>query len=221
MNWNEYAQVGARLQDAFWTHKYDDGDGLTDASFVFEILDKVRMADGYSLKVLAATDSGLGDVSRLVAVPDGLKVEPARINMVNEWFDFENYVVVEPSEMGVFQAQLLKFASSWMPVFWHGGYEKRIFAFCDDNVRSFGDESDFNPDDFANDERLNPVVELHGEDVTVTCCYWTDWGGLVRTMFLGRLHDNRLLYVHDEDEWEDDEEQRHEVLFAYDCGILF
>ncbi len=46
MKWNEYAEIGAKLQTAFKEHEYSKENRLEDASFVFDILDKVRMEDG-------------------------------------------------------------------------------------------------------------------------------------------------------------------------------
>lgn len=227
MVWNEFARVGAKLQDAFWNHKYTEKGQLDDASFVFDILDKIHIEDGYSLKIVVANNRGIGDVSKLIVLSNDMKEDPTGMYIENK-YDPTPHIIVEPTEMGVFQAQLLKFADCWMPVFWHGGYNKRTFMFCEDNLYSENNKSSWNGSNnfkasaFINDERINPIVKIDGENVDIICCYWSDWGGLIRTRFSGILKDNRLLPAEHED-FDDDEENdtRHEVLFTYDCGILF
>ncbi len=219
MIWNEFAKTGAKLQDAFWNHNYNEDGNLTDASFVFDILDKIKMEEGYSLQIIAARNSGIDDISRLVALPEDNDKPSVEMCMDSE-FNPELHIIVEPSKEGVFQAQLLKFTTAWIPYFWHGGYSSRTFVFSEEILRSLEKKSsNFNADDFANDERLNPTVELQGENAIITCCYWSDWRGLVRTKFLGQFRDNLLLTVRPEDC--EEEEQSSEVLFQYSCGILF
>lgn len=224
MNWNESAKVGAKLQNAFWNHNYDVDEQLIDAAFVFDILDKIHLEDGYSLKIKTASNLGLGDVSELVVVPTENGVDPIDMHW-DAGDNLENLIIVEPTEMGVFQAMLLKISNSWMPFFGHGGYNRRKYIFSDKNLQSlegkssWGGSGVFRVKDYASDERLNPKVEINGEDVNILCCYWSEWGGLIRTSLYYKLHNNHLISVAINEN--EDNSTRREVLFKYNCGILF
>jgi hypothetical protein len=138
-------------------------------------------------------------------------------------FDFFNHLSIEPTAMGAWQAYLLSVGKTILP--FSGGlyYTKRELVFNLNQLKelktidwrklSRGDLdcighpelTDINVD-------ISPFVQFDDKHVVVSCCHWNDWGGLIReyakiTFFNGRVY---LL-----------EDFKEEILFKYNCGILF
>lgn len=46
----------------------------------------------------------------------------------------------------------------------------------------------------------------------ITCCYWSDWGGLIKELIEIKIENNKVTSIFNVDKT---------LLFEYDCGIMF
>ncbi len=131
MKWNEYARIGTALKKAFRKQKYENA---TVCDFVFEILDRLKIEDGYHL-VAKGQGTGYDGEWRLHAVPEEtletfLKEPPTFHLYFNEnnkelW----KHIYIEESEMGAWQACILDLSMIWMPLYGHSRYYARKLIF--------------------------------------------------------------------------------------------
>ncbi len=136
MKWNDYAKVGAKLQSAFLNHKYNEV--VTDCSFVFDILNKLSIDEGYTL-VSVNQKEWMGGHCTLCAVPKDV-VETESLPPMQwpqcEEFSIWEHLAIDHSPMGAWQACILDFAVAWMPLYWHGGYYRKKYVFSANTLRS-------------------------------------------------------------------------------------
>ena len=155
------------------------------------------------LEVQECEHRGAGSVSRLV-------IETAENVRESNIF---NYLKFEDSPMGAWQAYLLCQMWHYLPLWWHANYDKRDYIYTREDfsdITHFIDRG-FNAD-VLKDFNVNP--EIYGNDgkYYISCCFWTDFGGLKREYVEVSIKDNRVegMFVFDE-----------KVIYEYQCGILF
>ena len=169
-------------------------------------LNKLSLPKGYFLGVDMAKQTGLGDNSNLFVQGSS---GPANYNYFKE-------LTVEDSCDGAWQAYLLHSLWHILPTFWHGGYNSRKYIYSKEdlkNLRTINKEDQGVVEHLANYD-LNPEVvkSPHNGKYYVTCCYWSDWGGLIRELVEICIENNKVIEVF---------EVQQKVEFEYDCGILF
>lgn len=84
------------------------------------ILNKLSLPRGFSLKVKVCQKRGLGDESKIFLKTDGNIYDESEI-----W----NYINVENSIYGVWQAYLLYKVKHILPFWWHGVYDSRTYIY--------------------------------------------------------------------------------------------
>lgn len=225
MKWNEYARTGLNLQKAFRQQKYN---GITRCDFAFNILECLKMDKDYNLVAVPVQDF-LGGEYKLCAIPkEELKAYVQNDNQPSDIAPQESiweHISIEKSEMGAWQACILDLSVAWMPLYWHGGYLAKKYIFSTNTLRSlhvtqWGNTS-FDYRKFKDDPRITPKVTLQGDNVTIRYCYWNDWQGLVLCTDYAYFNDKgRLIYEQPEDD-PDNIGKYQEILFEYNCGILF
>lgn len=131
--------------------------------------------------------------------------------------DYERYVQVPWTEMGIWQAFLLWDYSPSLQLRWHGGYRAHTYIFSNDLLNEKVVEQ------FADDPRLVPQVIIDGNSARVRFAYWRDWSGLVLKEFRCVRDGNGVRFFDDAPSWDekDKPDYTREVLYKYDCGIRF
>ena len=157
---------------------------------IINLLDKTSLPAAMKLGVRECEHKGAGSGSRLV-------IETAKNVSEDNIF---NYLKFEDSPMGAWQAYLLCQMWHYLPLWWHANYDKRDYIYSREdylNITHFIDRG-FNVD-VLKDFNVNP--EIYGNDgkYYISCCFWTDFGGL-----------NEGLFVFEE-----------KVIYEYQCGIMF
>lgn len=169
-------------------------------------LDKLSLPQGGSLGVDKAKHAGLGDKSNLFVQSNS---EQANYNYFEE-------LTVEDSCDGAWQAYLLYSLWHILPTFWHGGYDSRTYIFSKEDLKDLRtiEEQDQGVVEYLYNYDLIPEVvkSPHNDKYYVTCCYWSDWGGLIRELIEITIDNNKVIDVF---------EVQKKVEFEYDCGILF
>ena len=105
-----------------------------------------------------------------------------------------------------------------MPVFWHGGYDRREYIYCPadlDRIVVIDDDKPlFRAHDISNlkSAGLLPSVKMDGNIADVTFSYWNDWEGLIRNTIRVKWNGDRIASA---------EFINKEVLYKFKCDLLF
>ena len=191
---NEFIQKAQSLFEL--VKKKDYGD-------ILKLLDKASLPSTMKLDVQECNQQGTGSVSRLfVNTPNNERI-----------FDIFDHLRFEDSIMGAWQAFLLNRLDHYLPLWWHANYNKRDYIYTKedfDHITHFIDRGF----DKSVLEEYNIAPEIKGGNgkYYISCCYWTDFGGLRREFVEISLIDNKLkgAFVFDE-----------KVIHKYECGIMF
>ena len=200
---NPYIDTARKLRDAVARKEY--------ATFL-RILDKATLPPGASLEVRECRETNFGDESELYILhPDG-----RRDMDIFETLRFEN------SPMGAWQAFLLHQMWHYLPLWWHSNYARRRYVYSKEDLKEITLRWSME-DSFLRrhlnllgcrvaSQDLAPEILLEDGKYHLSCCFWSDFGGLIREYAQLALVDGRMegFSIFDE-----------KVLFAYDCGILF
>ena len=112
----------------------------------------------------------------------------------------------------IWQAYLLYHANAILPYFWHGGYSRRTFIFSEDDINSISALKNRDWTIIAPLEELLPSVFILSDNTCrVVCHFWNEWQGMVRETYTYTLKGTHIKDV----------EKKQEVLYPYECGILF
>ena len=171
---------------------------------VFSMLDKLSLTCG-NLKLHVATSDthDIGDESYFYIGDDE-----------NRDYKIYKHLKAESSIEAAWQIYLLRYASTVMPVFWHGGYIVRDYVFDEAYLNEYVPLECYDISRLSRENLLLPEVNLSpdGHIADVYCTYWNDWKGLVRDHV-------RLTFLHN------GKVRMNEVeplcLFEYNCGICF
>lgn len=130
-----------------------------------------------------------------------------------------NSIKAKCTAMSAWQIYLLHTADTILPLFWHAGYNRRKYIFSNDdlkNIRGFHGNKQFKNVDVSGileEYELLPKVEICDNKATVTCCYWNNWKGLVRETVDINFTANQGFDII--------EDVKAEIIYSYECGILF
>ena len=197
---DDYATVGEKLHKLVSEKKYN--------AFL-DCLDKVKLPNGASL-IVEECDNGTGDIGDesklLIKLPNGETDE-----------NIFKHLIVEQSPMGAWQACLLHKLWHVLPLFWHANYDARNYIFSKDDVNSI---SIFTEDKrernaiiaLISDFNFIPEVRRSNGKYYVSCCFWSNFGGLIREFFELTFDGNKIVDIFQLDS---------KTEYNYDCGILF
>lgn len=197
---DDYATVGEKLHKLVSEKKYN--------AFL-DCLDKVKLPNGASL-IVEECDNGTGDIGDesklLIKLPNGETDE-----------NIFKHLIVEQSPMGAWQAYLLHKLWHVLPLFWHANYDARNYIFSKDDVNSI---SIFTEDKrernaiiaLISDFNFIPEVRRSNGKYYVSCCFWSNFGGLIREFFELTFDGNKIVDIFQFDS---------KTEYNYDCGILF
>ena len=171
-------------------------------------LTHLSLPSGVSLHVRECTDNGLGDESKLY-------VKTPRSKFKLEIWD---YIRAEISIDGAWDAYFLYIVWHFLPLWWHANYNKRTYLFSKedaDEIQLFYGREEELP---KIKKAIKPlicdpeVIEANKGYFFVCCCYWTNFGGLIRETV--RVHiskEGKVSFTVD----------AKLTLYQYECGIRF
>lgn len=170
---------------------------------IIKLLDKTSLPTTMKLRVQECEHQGSGAASRLF------------IDTPEKEHDYNifKYLKFEDSPMGAWQAYLLCRIRHYLPLWWHANYDRRDYIYTREDLSDITHFIDrgFNADVLKD---FNVKPEIYGKEgkYYITCCFWTDFGGLKREYVKVSIKDNRVegMFVFDE-----------KVIYEYQCGILF
>lgn len=191
---DDYIRIAKSLKKLVNKKSYQD---------IFILLDKTSLPAAMKLGVRECDHMGAGSVSRLI-------IETAENVRENDIF---NYLKFEDSPMGAWQAYLLCQMWHYLPLWWHANYDKRDYIYTREDfsdITHFIDRG-FNAD-VLNEFNIKPEIYWKDGKYYITCCFWTDFGGLKREFVEVSIKDNRFegLFVFEE-----------KIIYEYQCGIMF
>ncbi|MBD5247439.1 MAG: hypothetical protein HDS54_04665 [Barnesiella sp.] len=139
---------------------------------VFSMLDKLSLTRG-NLKLYVASIEAhdIGDESFFYIGDDE-----------NPDYKIYKHLKAKPSIEAAWQIYLLSYASTVMPVFWHGGYIVRNYVFDEASLNDYVPLECYDMSGLSRGNLLLPEVNLSpdGRIADVYCTYWNDWKGLIR-----------------------------------------
>ena len=171
---------------------------------IMKALQKLSLPEGATLHVEMCRQQGTGDESKLfVETPEGA-------------YDYSiwNYIKVENSTEGIWNAYLLYNLWHVLPMFWHANYNRRYYLFLPEflGLIDFHHHEDAQELIKALKERfISPDVVATDGKFYVSCCYFSNFGGLIQETIEISI-DNGKASFH---------EIEQKTLVQYDCGIRF
>ena len=190
-----YIDIAYKLEKIVHERKYQE---------LLVCLDKIQETGDRKLNVQECEEKGIGDESKLyIELNDGKRD-----------YDIFKHLIVEDSPMGAWQAYWLYTLWHILPMFWHGLYGRRDYLFQFEDVFSIKLEEDANPADRDKllDTDLSPEVIGENGDYYVSCCYWTQFGGLIREHVYVNIKGNKVVEI---------KEFLSETKYEYDCGYCY
>lgn len=165
-----------------------------------DVLNKIVAPGGRKLKVHECGQNGMGEESRVVL--SGHSPEEDVFKSIS----FEN------SCMGAWQAYLLHQLWHSLPLWWHANYSIRDYLFSEEDVQYVRHIS--HDEVFPALDPFFSAPEIYCSDgrYYVACCYWTDFGGMLKEYVELSFVDGKLA---------DFVCFRTDTLFEYKCGIMF
>lgn len=174
---------------------------------ILDILDRLSLPSGFSLEIEEEQLPGRR----------GSNSEILLKNKVGDCLDVDqlwDYILVEDSLPGVWQAYLLHRIEHSLPLWGHARYDSRSYLYA------AGDEKWITPfqeqdKDFIQSNirsfNIEPLVlEIDGS-YYVSCCFWSDFEGLIRETLEVSISENRASF----------NEVDQKCLFEYSCGVHF
>ena len=133
-------------------------------------LDKISIPKGFQLSLEKQFSESFGQYYFYITAPDGTKSQNI--------FDF---IEVEDSRMGAWQAYLLYTLWHILPLNDHSNSCARQFIFLDQDVESIK-MVDKNPVEELEDINTDLKVLQYESHYFISCCYWSRFKGLIREL---------------------------------------
>lgn len=183
------------------------------------VLDKAVLPAGHTfgINLCEMESDSLGDWSEpFILTPGGKRDES-----IFKYFRFAD------SCTGAWQAFLLLQMWLYLPLWWHANYDQRTYVYSKEDLsRTFLGKAKVDPgvrrymlmlrndvDSLDVDALdLSPEIVRDKRIYYVSCCFWTEFGGLKREYVKITLTGGRLYEFFEFDRG---------TLFKYNCGILF
>lgn len=182
---------------------------------LFKVLDHIVLRKDCHLQLKVANQIGMGDESYFYSYfgnEDPFKGDLHYSCIENTPTEMFHQLIVEPSEMGAWQAYLLFISPTLLPLYWHGGYIRREYFFDRENFECPIPMWDEKPINLALEKIPQPSVKMEDDKAIVSCPYWNHWEGLVlESMPIIFKADGSISF----------RRARHKVLYKYYCGICF
>ena len=190
----EYVRVAQALKGLVKKKAYGE---------IMNLLNKTSLPATARLDVEECQRQGSGAVSRLF------------VSTPSNDCDYEvfKHLRFEDSPMGAWQAYLLSQLWHYLPLWWHANYSKRRYVYSKEDLADITPyrKGEFDVEAISGID-VTPEIYEKGRRYYVTCCFWTEFGGLVREYVEMKFKDNLL---------EELFEFKRKTIYEYECGLLF
>ena len=166
-------------------------------------LTDVKVEQSCRLEMRLPEETGSGDRTHILVVDsEGDETE-----------EIAAHLEVAQTEMGVWQLYLLERLHTVLPLWWHGGYNRRKFILRESDIDEIIPLKFHDLSELKRRGKLMPCVTAGSDErsLVVNCCYWNDWEGLVRQSVEYKLENGHVI----------SEENSREVLYQFHCGMWF
>lgn len=200
----DFAAYLASVRSSSTTNLYTHMQDERNYPKILDLLPKLTLPNGMSLHVEKCKQQGSSDSSKLfVETPDGSYDK-------NIW----DYINVECSEEGAWNAYILYNLWHVLPMFWHALYDRRYYLFFKeftDYIECLQKEDTIMVRKAMKQHITLPdVVKANGR-FYVTCCFFTNFGGMIQeTVEIAIDNGKASFHVIEQ-----------KTLVEYDCGIRF
>lgn len=178
---------------------------MKDYGKIAAILDKMMLPRCTRFKVKECKPYGLGDESRL------------RLSWHSDSKDIFDYLSFDNSCMGAWQAYLLFTLWHSLPLHWHSNYYHRDYLYSKDDVKHI--RLHYGSNDivskiyaYLDKNDIAPEIYSYKGKYYITCCYWTNFGGLHREYF--EIIFNDSIY------FDNCEGKHHDRISIIDCIVI-
>lgn len=179
-----------------------------DYNSFMQYLDHLKLPNGASLHVEECKQKGLGDESKLfVETPEGA-------HDLNIW----DFIKVDNNIDGAWDAYFLSRVWHILPLWWHANYNRRTYLYSKEDADTIqllkGREEELLKLQSAIKKLVTEpeVIEAANGKYFVRCCYWTNFGGLIKETIEVLISAEGKVYFKD---------IQQKTLLQYDCGIMF
>ena len=201
---SEFQTYLASVRSASTTDFYAQMQYESNYPMILKLLPYLSLPEGTSLHVEQCNQQGHGDISKLyVETPEG-SID------YNIW----DYISVEHSVEGAWNAYILYNLWHVLPMFWHALYERRFFLFFQEFtgfVDCLNKKDTESVRTALKQNYTSPDVVYANEAFYVSCCYFTNFGGLIQETIEIKLNNGKASFL----------EIERKTLFEYDCGIRY
>ena len=173
-----------------------------------QYLDHLSLPEGASLQVEECSHEGHGDESKLfVETSEGAYD-------LNIW----EYIKAENSIDGAWDAYFLYKVRHILPLWWHANYNRRTYMYSKEDAESIvlfhGREEELPIIQRSTKQLISDPEVINAENgkYFVRCCYWTNFGGLIKETV------EVLISAEGKVSFKDIEQN---TLYQYQCGIMF
>ena len=182
---------------------------IKDYDSFLQYLVHLSLPDGASLHVEKCNEEDVGDKSKLY-----VKTVEGEYHQ-NIW----DFIKAENSIDGAWDAYFLYKVWHILPLWWHANYYRRIYMYSEEDADSIELLS------FSQREKVQPmiqkevksliskpeVVEANGK-YYVSCCFWTNFGGLIKeTVEVFISPEGKVAF----------KDIEYQTLYPYECGIMY
>ncbi len=201
---SDFQKYLASLRSSSTTDLYTQMQDEKNYPMILKLLPKLSLPEGASLHVEKCKQQGSGDKSTLfVQTHEGTK-------------DYEiwDYISVEHSVEGAWNAYILYNLWHVLPMFWHALYERRFFLFFQEFtgfVDCLNKKDTESVRTALKQNFISPDVVYANEAFYVSCSYFSNFGGLIQETIEIKLDNGKASF----------QEIERKPLFEYDCGIRF
>lgn len=193
----DYINIASTLFGLAKDEKYDN---------LLLCLNGLNLHEGWTLNVDLCKQIGMGSDSHLV-------VTKGDINNPEIW----DCIDVKDEPIAAWQVYLLYSLWHILPHFWHGIYNRRSYIFTTNDILN----RKFISSEYGNElisilsnqlEDITPKIAKYNDLYYITCCYWSDWEGLIRESVEIKIVNNKVTSIFNVE---------NTTLFKYHCGIWF
>lgn len=178
-----------------------------DYDSLMHYLDHLSLPIGVSLHVEECSHEGSGDVSKLfVQTSEGSKD-----------FNIWDYIKADKTIDGAWDAYFLSKVWHILPLWWHANYSHRTYLYSKediDNIHHFPGREEESSLISRNIKSLisDPEVLESDGKFYVRCCYWSNFGGLIKESVEVLISPEGKVSINDIE---------RNTLYKYECGIMF
>ena len=207
---SSYSKKGNALSDCADRIFPEDSDESVNAdnleAYVSRLLNEltdVKVEQDCRLEMRLPEETGSGDRTHILVID----------SEGNETEEIAAHLEVAPTEMGVWQLYLLERLHTVLPLWWHGGYNRRKFILRESDIDEIIPLKFHDLSELKRQGKLMPCVTVGSDEhsLVVNCCYWNDWEGLVRQSVEYKLKNGHVI----------SEDDSREVLYQFHCGMWF